>query len=260
MLPSLISAPMRGIGRLLPVLATAVAATAAGAGWQSDLRLTVDPAFSTTSFDGARSLAVSGHVLHVTWSDDRDGNREIYYKRSTDDGAHWGSDVRLTSNAASSIFPAVAASGTDVHVVWEEYRDGNGEIYYKHSADGGSSWGADTRLTVNAANSFSPSVAAAGPMVQLVWFDQRDGNHEIYHKRSTDAGANWGADTRLTVDGAASIFPAVAVSGSVVHVAWEEHRDGNGEIYYQRSADGGASWGVDTRLTIDGASSLSPSI
>ena len=34
-----------------------------------------------------------------------------------------------------------------MHVVWHDYRDGNSEIYYKRSIDGGVSWSADMQLT-----------------------------------------------------------------------------------------------------------------
>ncbi len=247
--------------KLFFLTAALFAANAVHSQWQPDVRLTNDTNFSATSFNGARTMAVSGNVLHVIWSDDRDGNREIYYKRSPDEGLSWGADARLTNNIAGSIFPSVIASGSEVHVVWEEYRDGNNaEIYYKRSADGGITWGADTRLTFNPASSFSPSAAVSGSVVHVVWFDTRDGNSEIYYKRSPDGGISWGTDTRLTINAAASAFPSVTVSGSEVHVAWEEYRDGNGEMYYKRSTDGGLTWGTDTRLTFNIANSFSPSI
>lgn len=233
--------------------------------WLPDVRLTFDSAFSSTPFNGARCIVVGpagpdGDVLHLIFFDQRDGNREIYYKRSTNGGTSWGPDVRLTNNAAISHFPAIAVSGAVVHVVWEEYRDGNGEIYYKRSSDAGASWGADTRLTNNSAKSLSPSVAVFDDLVHLTWFDQRDGNDEIYYKRSDDGGLSWGLDTRLTNDSFPSIYPAIAASEAGIHLAWEEHRHGNGEIYYKRSIDGGATWGIDTRLTNNNAQSFSPSI
>jgi hypothetical protein len=115
-------------------------------------------------------------VLHLTFFDDRDGNREIYYKRSNNGGASWSPDVRLTNNPAISHFPAIAAWGSGIHVVWEEYRDGNGEIYYSRSTDGGATWAANTRLTNNPSSSLSPSIAVVDNHVHLTWFDQRDGN------------------------------------------------------------------------------------
>ena len=224
--------------------------------WQPDVRLTNNSAVSWTSYNNAWNIAASGSVLHALWYDNRDGNYEIYYKRSTDAGMSWGADTRLTNNSALSELPSVAVSGQVVHVAWEEQRDGNREIYYKRSTDGGTSWGADIRLTNNSAGSIRPSVSASGSTVHVVWDDDRDGNREIYYKRSTDAGVSWGADVRLTNNSAESgATPSVSVSGSTVHVAWDDARDGNWEIYYKRSTNGGVSWGADVRLTNDSGES-----
>jgi hypothetical protein len=126
-----------------------------------------------------------------------------------------------------------------VHVVWDDYRDGNEEIYYKRSTDGGVSWPIiDTRLTNNSAVSTSPSVSVSGSAVHVVWQDNRDPIAEIYYKRSTDGGVSWGTDTRLTNNSAVSTFPSVSVSGSAVHVVWQDNRDGNFEIYYKRDPTG----------------------
>jgi hypothetical protein len=90
----------------------------------------------------------------------------------------------LTNNTAYSFYPSIAVSGSVVHVIWEDYRDGNYEIYYKSSLDEGVSWGTDTRLTNNTADSFYPSIAVSSSVVHVVWLDIRDGNWEIYYKRN----------------------------------------------------------------------------
>ena len=282
--------------------------------WQPDVRLTNDPAESRTSPNNAWCVASSVNVVHVVWQDQRDGNLEIYYKRSIDAGISFGADTRLTNNSAQSWHPSVSVSGSVVHVVWydtrdgpelnteiyykrsidagiswgadtrltnnssasehlsisvsgqvlnvvwQDFRDANYEIYSKSSTDAGVSWGADTRLTNNSANSYSPSVSVSGQVVHAVWFDFRDGNYEIYYKRSIDAGISWGADTRLTNNSALSQNTSVSVSGLVLHVVWRDNRDGNFEIYYKRSTDGGISWGTDTRLSINFANSYTPSV
>lgn len=229
--------------------------TDGGSNWEADTRLTNDNAVSWHP-----SLSLSGQVLHIVWSDYRDGNYEIYYKRSTDGGTNWGADTRLTNAAASSGYPSIAVSGQVVHVVWRDVRDGNNEIYYKSSTDGGSSWGADIRLTNDTASSVYPNLSISGQVVHVVWSDYRDGDYEIYYKRSTDVGMNWGPDTRLTNVPSFSEDAAVAVSGSVVHVVWSDTRDVNPEIYYKRSTDGGSSWGADVRLTNNPAWSFYSSV
>jgi hypothetical protein len=78
-------------------------------------------------------MAVSGPDIHVVWPDNRDGNFEIYYVGSNDGGTNWGPETRLTNNASVSTFPFVSATAKVVHVIWEDYRDGNMEIYYKRN-------------------------------------------------------------------------------------------------------------------------------
>jgi hypothetical protein len=121
--------------------------------------------------------------VHLVWRDDRDGNFEIYYKRSTDNGTNWSADTRLTNASGDSWYPSVSVSNSFVHTVWQENRDGNFEIYYKRSTDSGTSWEAETRLTSNDYFSWYPSVASSGSGVHVVWQDFRDGNWEIYYKR-----------------------------------------------------------------------------
>ena len=217
--------------------------------WQPDVRLTNDPAASFTSLNNAWCIASSSPPqadVHVVWYDFRDGNWEIYYKRSTDGGVSWGSDTRLTNFSFPSLNPSVSVSGSTVHVVWQDNRDGNIEIYYKRSTDGGTSWGTDSRLTNNSFASTNPSVSVSGTVVHVVWRDDRDVNFCIYYKRSTDGGIGWGADTRLSSNNTISGNPSVSVSGSVVHVVWQDDRNGptNYEIYYKRDPTGNPT-GVD---------------
>jgi len=230
--------------------------TDAGLSWGTDKCLTNNNVESSYS----PSIAVSGSVVHVVWYDDRNWNDEIYYKRSSDEGVTWGADTRLTNNDSTSMSPSVAVSGSAIHVVWWDQRDGNPEIYYKRSTDAGLSWGADTRLTNNTASSYLPSVAVSGSTVHVLWTDNRDGNYEIYYKRSTNEGLSWGADTRLTNNDSVSENPSVAVSSSDVHIVWDDNRDGNYKIYYKHSTNEGLSWGADTRLTNSDSASYIPSV
>src|SRR5688572_13134176 len=146
--------------------------------WQPDTRLTNHPDSSLTSPNNARGIAAAGNIIHTAWYDNRDGNYEIYYKRSTDDGVTWLSDTRLTNDAAVSQRPSVAVSGGIVHVTWYDSRNSNDEIYYKRSTDGGITWGADTRLTNNFNVSILPAISASGSIICIVWNDTRDGNYE----------------------------------------------------------------------------------
>lgn len=274
--------------------------------WTPDYQLTTSGAAST-SYNNAWSVAVCGSTVHAIWVDMRDGNTEIYYKRSSDRGATWGSDVRLTCNAGQSWNPSIACQGEAVHVAWSDTRSGNLDVFYKRSADGGYTWGPDVRITSDLTWSWYPSLAVSDSSVYLValsgglicrrsadcgltwqgvvtlspdayltpgpsvtaseygvhvsWVSSRDGNEEVYYKRSTSRGTTWGPDVRMTFDDHTSCDPSVAASGNCVYAVWSDDRTGDGsEIYYRQSMDNGESWGAELRLTTSPDWSTRPSV
>jgi len=229
--------------------------TDGGATWDADKRLTNN---SSTSYNA--SIAAIGSVMSVVWRDNRDGNEEIYYKRSSDVGVTFSSDIRLTNSIGSSADPTLTASGSVLHLAWSDERNGNFEIYYKQSTDQGLTWGLDTRITNNSAGSYKPSISVSGSAIALAWYDTRDANDEIYFKLSTNDGVTWGSDSRLTNNTFSSKWPSVSISGPVVNIVWQDNRDGNTEIYNKRSLDGGTSFGVDLRLTNATLASELPSV
>jgi hypothetical protein len=231
--------------------------------WEPDRRLTFDGSSSCTPYNNGRCIAAGPHgTLHVGWTDNRDGNYEIYYKRSTDQGTTWSQDSRITNDPAYSDGPSISSSDSIVHLVWYDMRMGFLMIYYKRSTDWGVTWSQDTCLSSGTVSSYYPSLSSSDSTVHVVWEDWRDanGNSEIYYKRSTDWGVTWSPDTRLTQDSVRSEMPSIAISGSDVHVAWFDELGSNTEIYYKRSTDGGTTWSSDVRMTCDSAWSMYPSI
>jgi hypothetical protein len=105
--------------------------TDGGITWDADIQLSNS---HVTVYNP--SVSVSGSGVHVVWTDNHEGNFEIYYDRSQDRGQSWETVTRLTNNTAVSFYPFVAASKSGVHVIWQETRDGNNEIYYKRNPTG----------------------------------------------------------------------------------------------------------------------------
>ena len=147
----------------------------------------------------------------------------------------WQPTKRLTWNAGSSWYPAIATdSSRNIHVVWHDSTPGNWEIYYKRSTDGGSTWSTQ-RLTWNSGYSEYPAIATdSSGNIHVVWCDSTTGNYEIYYKRSTDGGSTW-TTKRLTWNTGDSRVPAIATDSSGnIHVVWHDYTPGNGEIYYKK--------------------------
>ncbi len=232
----------------------------AAAQWEPDVRLTEASGHSRMANNAARGIVVDGDTIHVVWTDSRDGNSEIYYKRSLDRGNTWGADIRLTDDPSVSALPALAVNGLMLHVSWYDMRNqGNFEIYYKRSQDGGNTWEPDVRLTDDIEYSWYPSIALTNSNVHVIWRESRAGNWEVFYKRSTDQGTTWNADTNLSNAAGSSETPCIVNAGSMLHIVWFDNRDGGAyEIYYKRSIDEGITWEPDVRLTNNPEVSFGP--
>jgi hypothetical protein len=105
-------------------------------------------------------------------------------KRSTDKGATWSPDARLTFDPGWSVMPSLWASGAKVHLIWYDDLHGNEEIYYRCSEDSGLTWSGEERLSYGRYNSTYPSIFTLDSVVHVVWTDSRSGNPEIYYTRN----------------------------------------------------------------------------
>lgn len=162
--------------------------------------------------------------------------------------------------------------------------------YDSNTWDPAVGWSEDFRLTNNVLGvnaSDMARVASEGSVVHLVFqHRQKDPNYtgldrdfNILYTRSTDGGRHWSSEGDLSkfvqlnspVEDIAFGYaekPTIAVSGSVVHVAWAQNPTGHtnsSRIRYRRSLDSGLTWSnemiVDTknrseeaRLLADGES------
>jgi len=233
--------------------------TDGGDNWLPSQRLTWTPAASELP-----AIAIDGvDRIHVVWNDYTPGYPDIYYRRSMTGGASWAAPQRLVWNSGYSSNPSIACTPAGhLHVVWSDYTPGNFEIYYIAGSNGGTTWSSPRRLTWSSGQSDSPAIAAhASGLLHVVWWDITPGTAEIYYKNSPDGGASWTTARRLTWTSGGSFSPAIKLGFSgQLHVVWEGIVDSDGEIFYKKSLDEGATWGSTQRRTWNSGWSASPAI
>ena len=219
-----------------------------GTTWSAETKISNGPADSNFP-----SLSVSGSIVHLVWTDNRFEVEEVFYCQSQDSGQNWGTARRLTMNIGNSVNASVTSYINDVHIVWQDNRHGNEEIYYKRSTDGGQSWEADKRMTNNPQISEAPSAMVVGKTVLIVWSDQKDGNAEIYSLRSADSGETWSGQNRLTNTPRESLQPKISMEGAFAFLTWYELHDGfaNWEVESRFSTDGGFTWTPSKQLSAE---------
>jgi len=221
----------------------------------------------------------SGHV-YVAWQDNTPVtgsgySREIWMRASPNNGASFGSAIRITTNTGASLYPSVAASGTYVYVAWQDDTSvtgsgGNPEIWLRVSNNYGASFGPTIRITTNTGNSREPSVAAVGGYVYVTWDDDTPvtgsmGTTEVWMRVSSNYGASFGSAIRITHNTASSGFSSVAAVGNYVYVTWEDDTAvaGSGylsEIWFRVSPNNGGSFGSPVRISYNTYQSMSPSV
>jgi hypothetical protein len=104
-----------------------------------------------------------------------------------------------------------------------------------------------------------PSVAAGeGGWVYAAWYDNRNGDWDVFLRRSADGGVTWSKPTRINDDplhdGRSQYLPRLSVApGGRLDAIWYDRRGnvqnrGN-DVYYAYSTDHGATFSRNIKLT-----------
>ena len=212
----------------------------------SDIKVSSDSGASH-----AASVAWTGTEYGVAWHDNRqgDGNWEIYFARLDSNGQRVDPEVRITDAEGVSAYPSLVWTGTEYGLAWRDERDGDPEIYFTRLTSNGLGLAPARRLTDAAGLSGWPSLAWNGEEFGVAWYDERDGNREIYFNRLHASGNKIRADIRVTDDPGVSHMPSLDWTGKDWGVAWHDDRFGDTEILFSRLDPAGNEIGDDVRVT-----------
>lgn len=190
----------------------------------------------------------------AVWRDYRNGaypfNPDIYYARMDTSGAgtnHAVTETRLDSTCQAPDI-AVLPNG-NVILVWADYRNKNWDIYGQRFNSSGGAIGSNFKINNDNGTyqQHSPRVAALsnGGFV-VVWYDNREGDDNIYGRRYDANAQPVGNDLKINDDtsGKRQAWPSISADGNGrFFVAWVDWRNGNypdnPDIYFRRYNSGG---------------------
>lgn len=206
---------------------------------------------SSGSFIGNVAIAATPEgEVNAVWADNRSGTLQIWWKQYTP-GVGWGSDTQIVFSTGVANNPSLCADyHGHLHLVWEDTRAGNRDIFYKEYIPG-SGWDpTDVQVTTDPASQTQP-YADADPMgnVYVVWTDTRNGtnNPDIFYKNRL--GGAWYPSLELvsnqTDNNANAIqrFPGITHDKyGTTYVTWEDERlafagGHNKDVFYKYGLD-----------------------
>jgi uncharacterized repeat protein (TIGR01451 family) len=194
-----------------------------GGGWE--LPVVVD---RTTSTDkqwimgdqDPQGISPYAGYLYMSWTSFGGPVTGIVFSRSTDGNQTWSTPIQLSGGDVQGSIPGVAPDGT-VYVVFGRgiFYGGAGTLEFVESADGGASFG-------------SAAVAANITAIPYLLPDPF-GNPQNFRSPAS--------------------LPAFAVSptNGNLYISWADYRNGDADIYFTRSTDGGTTWDPQIRLNDD---------
>jgi N,N-dimethylformamidase beta subunit-like, C-terminal len=187
---------------------------------------------------------VNKNYVYVLWIDDSSGNRDIYFKRSTNNGLSFNRTINLSNNTGGSLDPRMAISGSNVFVVWEHTPGNNGEIYFARSTNNGANFSKSVNIGNNSGFNGLPEISTAKNNVYVIWHDVSNG---LIFRQSTDNGTTFEKAVTLSKN-ILSFNPHIVTDPGAnnLYVVWltpsSTNQSAKFNINFRRSIDNGVTF------------------
>ncbi|UCE39227.1 MAG: exo-alpha-sialidase [Thermoplasmata archaeon] len=189
-------------------------------------------------------------IIYVVWEDNPSGETRIHFSKSLDGGNTWAPSKKVDDDALSEgqRMPDIALDSNDnIYVVWRDKKDGDWDIYFTNSSDGGDYFSSSVQVSEDFLDEaqFHPSIAVSDEgKIFVTWLEDKDfPNQEnvsdIYFTNSTDSGIIFNPKQKINIGPSFSAVytpsNAIAAKGNHAYIVWQDDRKGDWDIYFTRS-------------------------
>jgi len=202
------------------------------------------------------SLGFSAEAgIVVAWQDLRTADQDIYAQRLTGAGAvAWATNgVVISSATGAQFYPSIVydlnSSSHGGIITWEDYRDGNADIYSQRvNATGVVQWTTNgVAISTGTGNQTKPKLVGIGTGEPIItWQDTRNGNADIFAQRVSSTGVvQWtahGVGACVTTGDQSNPQLVFNPAGGAI-ITWEDNRGATMDVYAQSlNGSGVAQW------------------
>lgn len=243
--------------------------TDAGATWATEVQLWNGTDDGNNRF--VRNALVADKTsddVYLTWVSTIVGaytSVDIYYRKSTDGGATWGTKSVLFTSSVSPGRPDLDAHGSRLYLTWTDSRDGTlnggGETYFATSTNGGTSWSTEVNLSgTTTHDTLRPGIASSTDGVVVCVWQYPINSEDIYFCRSTDYGSTWTTSSILASGTGIQEHVSIAFHDGIFAVVYTDANDTPGASYVSYSKNLGVTWTTPQKPYAPSANSGAPLI
>ncbi len=194
---------------------------------------------STSEQQKFADMVIKGDAIHTIWIDNREGSYQVYYKKSTDAGFTWSTDIAISESG--DIIPDakrnISITGIDnyLYVVYATKTETPHSLRFCRSTDNGVSWSGYQDIAV-VYNLPEPSIIADADSIRLVF---RQGSYIVY-TASGNHGNSWSSLDIIDAGGPyPECCPDIVTINRIPHVTFVSNEPGYGYSFHAKhTADG----------------------
>ena len=195
----------------------------------------------TTNYQHRSSAARINQGFVVTWQDARSGNdADIYARCYNSNGDVLGSEFKVNDNSTNRrYYPEACGTDSGFAITWYDTRNTICDVFVQRFDTSGAPVGANYRVTDGAGYGFYPTIAHLQGQTVVSWYDDRNGDLDIYAQWFKSNGDTLGGQVLISDD---TIYmnqymPKVMAGDSGWAFVWSDARVNDVSLVYGQAYD-----------------------